>query len=408
MIRVAFAALLVLPLAAQTAAKPRPVAPAAPLGAAVLTPVKPAPPTEDATIQRFRKHAKPRPVAPAAPLSPEERNTIRRFKEAKSSVVFLSAVSPAQDTKTLEPLKLPAGSGTGFVWDEWGHIVTNHHIITLEDGGKRVADVEEVEITLAGGKTYKGRVIGYSFAFDIAVIQAFAPLDAMRPMPLGNSNKLHEGQTVLAIGNPFGLDHSLSRGVISALQRKIDTGYGNQIPNAIQTDAAVNPGNSGGPLLDSGGRLIGMNTAIVATRGEGSVGVGFAIPVDTLNRVVPQLIARGRLELPRMGFETLNAAVALQSFGIQRGLVVSMVEPDTPAGRAGLIPLKVDPQGTILGLGDVLVAYQGVPIESNGQLMAMLELEPPEELVVFDVLRDGKTIQVTLNLRKGRKPLPRA
>ena len=388
MIRVALAALLVLPLAAQTA-------------------VKPAPPTEDATIARFRKEAKPRPVAPAAPLSAEERNTIRRFKEAESSVVFISAVSPAQDSKTLEPLKVPAGSGTGFVWDEWGHIVTNHHIITLEDGGKRVADVEEVEITLADGKTYKGRVIGYSFAYDIAVIQAFAPLEAMRPMPLGNSQKLREGQTVLAIGNPFGLDHSLSRGVISALKRKFDTGYGNQIANAIQTDAAVNPGNSGGPLLDSGGRLIGMNTAIVATRGEGSVGVGFAIPVDTLNKVVPQLIARGRLELPRMGFETLNAAVALQTFGLQRGLVVSEVEPDTPAGRAGLRPLKLDPQGAILGLGDVLVAYQGVPIESNGQLMAMLELEPPEELVVFDVLRDGKTIQVTLNLRKGRLPRPK-
>jgi S1-C subfamily serine protease len=366
------------------------------------TATKPPAPTEESTIQRFRAHAKQRRVAPPVPLSAEERNTIRQFKDAKPSVVYVSSILQGRDSRTLDITKIPTGTGTGFVWDEWGHIVTNHHLITWEDKGKRIADVEEVEITLADGKTYKGRVIGYSFAYDIAVLQAFAPLEAMRPIPIGRSRDLLVGQSVMAIGNPFGLDHSLSKGVISALDREIGTNYSTRITNAIQTDAAVNPGNSGGPLLDSGGRLVGMNTAIVATKGEGSVGIGFAIPVDTLNLVVPRLIARGFLVPVRMGFETLNAAVALQTLGIQRGLVVSEVTPGTPAGLAGLRPLQMDEKGDLKTLGDILLAYQGEVIESNGQLMAKLELEPPAEEVVFDVLREGQIIKVVLNLRKGK------
>ena len=369
---------------------------------AAQTSPKPAPPTEDATIQRFRSHAKSRSVTPRAPLNAEERNTVRRFKEAKPSVVYVSSIVQGRDSRTLDITKVPTGTGTGFVWDEWGHIVTNHHLITLEDKGKRVADVDEVEITLADGKTYKGRVIGYSFAYDIAVLQAFAPLEAMRPIPIGRSRDLLVGQSVLAIGNPFGLDHSLSKGVISALGREIGTDYSTRITNGIQTDAAVNPGNSGGPLLDSGGRLVGMNTAIVATKGEGSVGIGFAIPVDTLNQVVPKLIARGFLVPVRMGFDTVNAAVALQTFGVQRGLVLLEVLPDSPAGRAGLRALQLDDKGGLKAMGDILLTYQGRVIESNGQLMAMLELEPPADEVVFDVLREGQIIKVVLNLKPGK------
>jgi S1-C subfamily serine protease len=225
------------------------------LSLAAQTAPKPAAPTEETTIERFRAHAKPRAVAIKPPLSPEERNTIRHFREAKPSVVYVSAFLPNPDPKG--PPKIATGSGTGFVWDEWGHIVTNHHVISAEVNGKLFADAEEVEITLATGKTYKGRVIGYSFAFDIAVIQAFAPLEAMRPITIGRSSDLQVGQTVLAIGNPFGLDHSLSKGVISALGREIATGYNTWILDSIQTDAAINPGNSGGPLLDNSGRLIG-------------------------------------------------------------------------------------------------------------------------------------------------------
>jgi S1-C subfamily serine protease len=386
MIRVALTTLLALSMAAQK-------------------PVKPPIPTEDATIQRFRAHAKPRKVSAKAPLSPEEQNTIRRFKEAKASVVFVAAFLKNPDPGPSGPAKFPTGSGTGFVWDDWGHIVTNHHVISAERGGKFLADAEEVEITLSSGKAFKGRVIGTSFAYDIAVIQVFAPLDAMRAVPIGRSSSLQVGQSVLAIGNPFGLDHSLSQGVISALGREIATGYGTHILHSIQTDAAINPGNSGGPLLDRGGRLIGMNTAIVATKGEGSVGVGFALPVDTLNDVVPRLIARGALQPPRMGFEAFSAADAQHFFGVTRGLVVKEVVADSPAGRAGLRPWTVDATGHVKAMGDILLGYQGNAIESAGQFMAMLEFEieakSPKDEVVFDVLRDGKIIKVVLNLKKA-------
>ncbi len=381
MIRVALLILLVPILAAQA-------------------PSKGAPPTEDATIERFRAHAKPREVAARAPLSAEERNTIRRFKEAKPSVVYISAFLPNPDPNGSP--KIPTGSGTGFIWDEWGHIVTNHHVISAEIGGKLYKDVEEVEITLSDGKTYKGRVIGSSFAYDIAIIQAFAPLDSMRPIPIGRSSNLQVGQSVLAIGNPFGLDHSLTRGVISALGREIATGYGTWILNSIQTDAAINPGNSGGPLLDNGGRLIGMNTAIAATRGEGSVGVGFALPVDTLNQVVPRLIAKERLVPPSMGFTTMGPFDAQRAFGINRGLVVTVVDPDTPAARAGLRALQVDEAGRLKAMGDIILGYQGRKTESAGQFMALLEWMPPQDKVVLDVLREGQLIQVVLNLEKAK------
>ena len=387
MIRVLPFALLTLAMAAQTSAKPTP-------------------PTEESTIQRFRAHAEPRRVAPRGPLGAEERNIIRRFKEAKPSVVYVSAILKGQDPKTKSVATIPLGTGTGFVWDEWGHIVTNHHVISWDEGGQHFGDVKEVEVTLSNGKTYKGAVIGVSFAFDIAVIQVFAPLESMRPIPIGRREDLQEGQTVLAIGNPFGLDHSLSVGVVSALGREIGTGYGTNILRAIQTDAAVNPGNSGGPLLDSAGRLIGMNTAIVATKGEASVGVGFAIPVDTLNHFVPQLIAHGRLEPPSMGFETMQAVVAQQVFHLTKGLVVLDVTPDSPAGRAGLRPLQLDASGNVKAMGDILLAYQGRPIENEGQLIAMIEVEPPGDRVTFDVLREGQIIQVVLNFKPGKGKEP--
>ena len=382
MIRVACTTLLALSLAAQPAPKS-------------------APPTEEATIQRFRAHSSPRKVAPRGGLGPEEQNIVRRFKEAKPSVVFVSAILKERDPRTQDILKIPTGAGSGFVWDEWGHIVTNHHVITWDLAGKRVGDVNEVEVTLSNGKAYKGRVIGVSFAFDIAVIQVFAPLESMRPIPIGRSRDVLEGQTVLAIGNPFGLDHSLSVGVISAKGREIETGYGTRILAALQTDAAVNPGNSGGPLLDSAGRLVGMNTAIVATKGEASVGVGFAIPVDTLNYFVPKLIAHETLQPPRMGFVTMGAFEAQQKFHLSRGVLVTEVEADSPAGRAGLRALEVD-AGRVKVMGDILLAYQGHAIENEGQLLATIELDPPGDEAVFDVLRDGQVIKVVLNLRKTK------
>ena len=383
MIRPRLLLLLCLPLAAQGAKKPAPL-------------------TESAVIQRFRAFSAPRHVTPRGPLSAEERNTIRCFREAQPSVVYVSAIAPFQNLKTLDITKLPTGAGTGFVWDAYGHVVTNLHVITVEEHGRRLGDAPDLEVTLADGKTYKARVIGRSFAYDTAVLQVFAPLDAMKPIRVGSSHDLQVGQAVMAIGNPFGLDHSLTKGVISALGRQISTDYQTRILNAIQTDAAVNPGNSGGPLLDSSGRLIGMNTAIPDATGA-SVGIGFAIPVDTLNRVVPQLIARSSLEPPRMGFVALDAYRSQLLFGVTHGLVVAQVDPNTPAARAGLRGLKLDDKGEIRGLGDVILAYQGRAVESEGQLMAMLEVEHPKDQVVFDVLREGKVIKVTLDLKESTK-----
>lgn len=366
-------------------------------------PQKVEPPSEDAIIEQFRAFGRPRTPTPRRPLTREELNTIRRFKEVKPSVVYITAVLFEKDPVTGAVTRKPVSSGSGFVWDRYGHVVTNHHVVTLEGpDGQRQGETPVVEVTLADHKTYKGRLIGFSFAFDIAVVQVFAPLDAMKPIPVGRSRDLQVGQDVMVIGNPFGLDHTLTKGVVSALDRPIPTDYQTRILKGIQIDAAVNPGNSGGPLLDSSGRLIGMNTAIPAATGA-SVGIGFAIPVDTLNQIVPLLIARGRLEPPRMGFTVFSAFEAMQ-VGINRGLVVNEVEPDSPAQRAGLRGMERDAQGRPIRLGDIILAYQGQALKDEGQLAALLEAEQPSDEVNFDVLREGKVVQLKLHL-KAQKPV---
>ncbi|HZU53227.1 MAG TPA: trypsin-like peptidase domain-containing protein, partial [Holophagaceae bacterium] len=259
---------------------------------------------EDAIIALYRKGAKPRQPAPKSRLLPEEVNTIRRFKEAKPSVVYISALADMQNLNTGDVQRVPTGTGTGWVWDDKGHVVTNYHVVQVDQNGS-VGDVAEVRVTLVGGKTYQARVIGKSLAYDVAVLQVFAPLDDLKPLPIGTSKDLEVGQGVIAIGNPWGLDHSLSTGVVSALNRTLAMEFNTELSGVIQTDAAINPGNSGGPLLDSAGRVIGMNAYIPPATGA-SVGIGFAIPIDTLNRVVPLLIARGQVFRPRMGFSALS------------------------------------------------------------------------------------------------------
>jgi S1-C subfamily serine protease len=275
-------------------------------------------------------------------------------------------------------------------------------VITVDDpsGGPR-GEAEELQVTLADGKTYKALVIGRSLSLDIAVLHVFAPLEQMKPLPLGTSADLEVGQSVLAIGNPFGLDHTLTAGVISALKRDILTGFGTHILDAVQTDAAINPGNSGGPLLDRAGRLIGMNTAIRTTTGI-SAGVGFAIPVDTLNRVVPVLIAKGQLRRPELGIVTFPPA-ASATLGARHGIAVDSVTPGSLADKAGFQGLRIRPGAkepielADVILGDVIVGLNGHPLESDTQLMDLLELEPPETQLNFEVLRDGKPHRLTIN-----------
>jgi S1-C subfamily serine protease len=355
-------------------------------------------------IETNRRLAQPRPTTPRPRLSPTEASRVAVFKAARHSVVFVSSITKKwylEDSRTGNRYQVPPASGTGFVWDGLGHVVTNHHVITVDDPseGPR-GEAEDLQVTLADGRTYKAVVIGRSLSLDIAVLHVFAPLEQMKPLPLGTSRDLQVGQSVLAIGNPFGLDHTLTTGVISALKRDILTGFGTHVLDAVQTDAAINPGNSGGPLLDRAGRLIGMNTAIRTTTGA-SAGVGFAIPVDTLNRVVPMLVSRGQLHRPELGLVTLPPAATL-ALGVKHGIAVDSVTSGGLADKAGFRGLRVREgakEPVELGdvtLGDVILGLNGHPVESDTQLMDLLELEPPETTLNFDVLREGKGIRLVI------------
>ena len=361
-------------------------------------------PQEERAIEINRKLATPRPTTPKPPLSPTEAARVSVFKGARNSVVFIASITKKwylEENRTGNRYALPPASGTGFVWDNLGHVVTNHHVITIDDpsGGPR-SEAEDLQVTLTDGKTYKAVVIGRSLAQDIAVLQVFAPLDRMKPLPIGTSRDLQVGRDVLAIGNPFGLDHTLTSGVVSRLGGDILTGFDTHIRDAIQTDAAINPGNSGGPLLDRTGRLIGMNTAIRSTTGSSS-GIGFAIPVDTLNNVVPKLIAKGQLQRPELGFTSLTAA-ATAILG-SKGIAINDVDPEGLAGRAGFRGLTFRP-GTKAPheladaiLGDVIIGFNDILIETDTQLMDLLELEPPEADLVFTVLRNGRQIRLVIS-----------
>lgn len=352
---------------------------------------------EDSVIAENRKGAKPRAVAKGKPLSALEQERARVFRAAKKAVVFINASTNlvVRNNATGDIYGIPAGTGTGFVWDDLGHVVTNYHVIKLDaPGAEATQNMENIEVTLSDHHTYKARLIGRSLANDIAVLHVFAPLKDLTPLPLGASRDLVVGQSVLAIGNPFGLDHTLTGGVVSALERVIPSNF-SLIKGVIQTDAAINPGNSGGPLLDMSGRLIGMNTAIPAVTGA-NVGIGFAIPADTLNKVVPMLIAKGQMDRPSLGFTSMAPLLALQYFSIENGVVVEMVEPDSPAARAGLRGIKDQGSEQKALLGDIIVGFQGKPIRNPVQLADQLELLPPETPLVFEILRDGKTLTITL------------
>ena len=371
-------------------------------------------PQEAEVIEVNRKLATPNPTTRRPPLDAAETARVAVFKGARNSVVFIASISKKwvlEDNRTGNLYSLPPASGTGFVWDNLGHVVTNHHIVSIDGPDGPRGEAEDLQVTLTDGKTYKAVVIGRSLAQDIAVLQVFAPLDRMKPIPIGTSRDLQVGQNVLAIGNPFGYDHTLTAGVVSALGRDIPTGFSTHIHDAIQTDAAINPGNSGGPLLDRTGRLIGMNTAIRSNSGNSS-GISFAIPVDTLNKVVPSLIAKGQLQRPELGFTTLTPA-STATLGA-KGIAVNAVDPEGLAGRAGMKGLTFRPGAKNppeLGdaiLGDDIIAFNGTPIDSDTLLMDLLELEPPEADLDFTVLRGGKKIHLLIRPGepKGRDASP--
>jgi S1-C subfamily serine protease len=335
--------------------------------------------------------ARPRAVEPRGPLPEWEQVSIRRFKEAAPSVVYITTTEErARDFFGMDVVEVPAGSGTGFIWDGEGHVVTNFHVI---QGATRAT------ITLADGSRHEAAYVGGAPDKDMAVLLMAKTPPKLRPIPLGTSADLQVGQAVLAIGNPFGLDQTLTTGVVSALGREIQSVTRRRISGVIQTDAAINPGNSGGPLLDSAGRLIGMNTAIQSPSGA-SAGIGFAVPVDTVNRVVPQLIARGRLERPDLGFEPVAPRLVERAFGPQKGVMVGKVFRGGAAARAGL--QGVGAEGRQVLPGDLIQGVNGKAVEDWDGLLDTLEALPLGSTVTLDIQREGRRLRLAIRLEAAR------
>ncbi len=326
-----------------------------------------------------------RPVTPRGPLWGEEQATIELFSRASPSVVSITAVAVYRDALTLSATAVPRGAGSGFVWDAAGHVVTNFHV---------VAEASALQVTLEDQSTWPAQVVGAAAEKDLAVLRIGAPTSRLRPIDVGSSEDLQVGQRVLAIGNPYGLDHSLTVGVVSALDRSIQSIGGHLIEGVIQTDASINPGNSGGPLLDSAGRLVGINTAIQSPSGA-SAGIGFAVPVDTVNRVVPQLILHGRLVRPRIGVRVANDGLA-RRLGV-RGVLVLSVDPGSPAARAGVRGTGRDPTGGV-AKGDVLVRLDDRDLRISDDLLLELEDHEPGEKLALTLDRDGRPVEVEVTL----------
>lgn len=315
----------------------------------------------------------------------DEQNSIDIFEAARPSVVFVTKEQVTRNPYSFDLVTIPSGSGTGFVWNRDGYIVTNYHVV---QGASRVM------ITLQDQSHWPAELIGTAPERDIAVLKISAPQKQLHPLQLGDSLSLKVGRKVLAIGNPFGLDATLTTGVVSALGREIESPTRRKITNVIQTDAAINPGNSGGPLLNSQGELIGVNTMIYSPSGA-SAGIGFAIPVNTVKEVVPELIKHGRIVRPVLGINVAPDQWSRQ-IGID-GVPVLRVEPNTPAARAGLRGVERNRFGQIV-LGDVIVAIDEYPTTNDDQLLSALENYKPGDQVTLSFVRNKKLLTAKITL----------
>ena len=332
----------------------------------------------------------PRAITPRGDLTDAEKTTIELFENASPCVVYITGVALRRNLFRLNVMKIPQGTGSGFIWDTDGHVVTNFHVIQNADA---------VEVTLSDQSTWKARVVGAEPDKDLAVLKINAPANKLTPISVGTSNDLQVGQKVFAIGNPFGLDHTLTTGVVSALGRSIEAVTGRTIEDVIQSDAAINPGNSGGPLLDSAGRLIGVNTAIFSPSGS-SAGIGFAVPVNTVNRVVPQLIAHGRVIRPRLGIELVNDRIntsIMKRLG-RRGLLIRGVQEGSAASAAGLRGSRTTRDGNLV-VGDIIQKVDDVEVTSIDNLLNVLEKHKVGDTVEVTFLRDDRTLSVEVTLQ---------
>ncbi len=333
-----------------------------------------------------RPDAVPRAVAPRGALAADEQAHVDLFRTASPSVVNITSLGVQRDLFSMNVQQVPRGTGTGFVWDEQGHIVTNFHVIQGANGAR---------VTLADQTSYDAELVGAFPDRDLAVLRIEAPKDKLPPIALGSSRELLVGQRVYAIGNPFGLDQTLTTGIVSALNREIESFNSRTIRGVIQTDAAINPGNSGGPLLDSAGRLVGVNTQIASPSGA-SAGIGFAIPADEVNRIVPRLIRDGRFVRPTIGIAAGNAALH-RALGLPLGVALVQVVPGSPAERAGLQPFRRGNRGEVLA-GDVITAINDEPVVNLDDMLTQFEKHQPGETVTVSVWRGGQTRKATLVL----------
>jgi len=332
--------------------------------------------------------AEPRAITPRGDLASDEQSTIDLFKNVSPSVVHVTSVEVRRGRLSLNMFEIPQGTGSGFVWDTDGHVVTNYHVIQNAD---------RAEVTLNDNSVWRATIVGAAPDKDVAILKIEAPKDKLKKIAVGASNNLLVGQKVFAIGNPFGLDQTLTTGVISGLGREIQSVTKRPISGVIQTDAAINPGNSGGPLLDSAGRLIGINTAIYSPSGA-YAGIGFAVPVDTVNRIVPQLLAHGKVVRPGLGIVPASEQIVRQ-LKVQGVLVLSVPE-GSAAERAGLVGTTQGPQSWILG--DLIVSVDGEPVNELNDLYRVLDKHDVGDVVKLDVVRKGEKRTVEVKLQ----PLP--
>lgn len=331
--------------------------------------------------------SQPRAITERGDFNSDEQNTINIFQRTSPSVVFINTLDTQLNPWTRTYKETPLGSGSGFIWDNQGHVVTNFHVIK---------DSSSATVKLADQRIYDAILIGASPRHDLAVLKINIPIDSPTPVPIGRSKNLQVGQKVYAIGNPFGLDHTLTTGIISALGRSIDSEAGGRIENLIQTDAAINPGNSGGPLIDSAGRLIGINTAIYSPSGSSS-GIGFSIPVDNVNRVIPQLITKGRYIRPILGVQMDQRYNSLinQRFGI-RGVAVLSTSENSGAASAGLRGITQENNQSVLG--DVIQQVNGRNVDTVADLLDILDEYQSGDTVELTIFRERKQMKVKVSL----------
>jgi S1-C subfamily serine protease len=328
------------------------------------------------------------PLIPDGTYLPDERNNIEVFQRVAPSVVHISSIAIQRDFFSFDTYEIPQGTGTGFVWDNQGHIVTNLHVLEQAD---------RVMVRTIDQKDYPARLIGADPHKDLAILKIEVPSSALTPIvPIDDNSPILVGQKAIAIGNPFGLDHTLTVGVVSALGREITALSGLKIFGAIQTDAAINPGNSGGPLLNAQGRLIGVNTQIMSKSGS-NAGIGFAIPAEVVKYVVPQLIKYGKVQRVGLGVTLLEDHFA-RRLGVNQGVVIHKVDRSSAADKVGLVGIRVGANGRAI-LGDIIVGVDGRGVNNRLDLLNLLINYRLGDQVELTLNRNGRTSTLRCELQ---------